>query len=104
VQVAELDRGEDRGTDHRGGADGEGRMQALGEGLAGRPQQHLPELVGELPGCCHRAAEGIPRGRCGLGRDPGRQGVVGQPAAVDAGADDTQDRDAQRPAELGAGL
>jgi hypothetical protein len=103
VQVTELDRGEDRGTDHGGGADGEGHMQALGEGLAGRPQQRLSERVGELAGRCHCAAEGIPRGRCGLGHDPGRQGV-GQLAAVDAGADDTQDRDAQRPAELGAGL
>jgi hypothetical protein len=37
AQVTELDRGEDGGPEHGGGADGEDRMQALGEGLAGDP-------------------------------------------------------------------
>jgi hypothetical protein len=34
--VTEPDHGEDGAAQHRGGADGEGHMQALGEGLAGR--------------------------------------------------------------------
>jgi hypothetical protein len=44
--VTELDRGEDGGPEHDGGADGEDHMQALGEGLAGDPEQDLPGLAG----------------------------------------------------------
>src|SRR6185437_1898804 len=108
AQVTELDHGEDGGTEQGGGADGEGHVQATSEGLTGRLEQDLPGLAGELPGGRKGAAEGIPGGRRACGQDPGgqlprRQGA-GQLAAVDAGADDTQDGDAQRPAELGGGL
>jgi hypothetical protein len=46
AQVTELDRGEDGGPEHDGGADGKDHMQSLGEGLAGHPDQDLPGLAG----------------------------------------------------------
>src|SRR5262245_41369616 len=64
-------------------------MQALGEGLAGGPEQFLSQLAGEPPGRCRGAAEGVPPGRCGRGQDPRRCGAS-QLAAVNAGADDAR--------------
>jgi hypothetical protein len=101
--VTKLDRGEDGGREHGGGADGEGHVQAVGEGPAGGREQHLAGPGGELPGYRHRAAESVPRGRRGPARDPGQPGAC-QLAAVNAGADDAKERDAKRPAELGGGL
>jgi hypothetical protein len=49
---------------------GEGQLQPLGERLAGGIQQLGAESAGELPDHRHDAAEGIPRGRCGLGWTP----------------------------------
>ena len=44
--MTELDRGEDGGPEHDGGADGKDHMQSLGEGLAGHPDQDLRGLAG----------------------------------------------------------
>ena len=52
MDVAELDGGEDGGADRRGGGNGEGDMQAVGEGLAGGPEQQLSGLAGEPSGRC----------------------------------------------------
>ena len=62
--MTELDRGEDSGTDHGGGADGECYVQAVGEGMASGLDQDMSGLAGQLPGRCHGAAERVPRGRC----------------------------------------
>jgi hypothetical protein len=66
-------------------------------------QHRRAELAGQLPRDGHRAAKGIPSHRCRLGRDAGRK-AVGQLAPVDRDADAAQDRDAERAAQLDAGL
>jgi hypothetical protein len=101
--VPEQDRGGDGDTERSGGADGEGQVQALGERLAGGGQQRLAGPTRELAGRRQGTAKGVPRGRRGLGSDPSGDGVA-ELAAVDDGGDAAQDGDAQRPAELGAGL
>jgi len=60
-QATELDRGQDGGTGHDGGADREDHTQALGERLAGGPEQLVAQLAAEPPG--RRRARQPPRHR-----------------------------------------
>src|SRR6266545_6627049 len=86
-----------------GGADGRGHLQPAGERLAGRGQQRGADIGGELPSDAHRTAEGVAGGRRGLAGDAGRE-AAGQVGAVGGHADAAKDRDAERAAELAAGL
>src|SRR5579862_8935658 len=68
TQVTELDRDEDGGTEHGDRADGEGDVHAPGEGIAGYPDQDLPDWPGECPAAAtapprvSRAAAAVPGG------------------------------------------
>jgi hypothetical protein len=99
----EQDRGRHGDADRDHGAEPSGQLQAEDERLAGRVQQRRAAPARQLRGDADRAAEGVARGGGGLARDRGRQGI-GQLATVDGDADAAQDRDAERAAELGAGL
>jgi hypothetical protein len=101
-QVPQRGQDEDGDPDqHQGGDRGDG-VQPAGEGLPGDRQQRLGQLVGERSGCGRGAGEAVAGG--GGGRwDIGGE-VVGELGVADGGADAAQDRDAQRVAELVAGL
>ena len=71
-------------------------MKPLNERLACRHEQRFSKWVRELRSRRYCATERVPRCRRGLRRDPGRDGVCDM-AAVDRGADHTQDRYAERP-------
>src|SRR6266545_5276262 len=101
--VAEQDRGPHGDGDRDHGAERGGQLQPLGERRAGRAEQGRAEPLGQLRGDADGAAEGVPRGRGGLARDAGGQGG-GQRAAVDGHADAAKDGDAERAAQLRAGL
>ena len=100
---SEQHAGKNGRADDHGGADGGGQLQPVGERLAGRVEQLGAERVGELFAGGHRAAERVACGLRRLGRDAGRDCAF-HLAAVDRGADAAEDRDAERTAELGAGL
>ena len=91
--------------DRDGGADRRGQLERLRERRAGRVEQ-LARRVGRAaaPATATAPPSVASRGLRRLGRDAVPERASAHRAAVDGGADAAEDRDAERAAELGAGL
>ena len=99
-----MERAQDRGLYHHdGGADGGGQLEPWVNASRAVPSNSAPSWSGSCPATATAPPRVSRAALRRLGGDAARH-RVGHRDAVNRGADAAEDRDAERPAELGAGL